>query len=96
MNAAQENSTGAPPKTAPSGGGISRVTIMQNNVLNYLNKIVKEKPDKTAYSDGTLSLTFREVYQQSRSIGSFLHKKGVYKKPVVVFMRKPPDRKSVV
>lgn len=66
------------------------MTIMQNNVLNYLNKIVKEKPDKTAYSDGTLSLTFREVYQQSRSIGSFLHKKGVYKKPVVVFMRKSP------
>ncbi|MCM1185175.1 MAG: AMP-binding protein [Lachnoclostridium sp.] len=63
---------------------------MQNNVLNYLNKIVKEKPDKTAYSDGTDSLSFKEVYEQSRSIGSFLHRKGIYKKPVVVFMRKSP------
>lgn len=63
---------------------------MQNNVLNYLNQIVTEKPGKTAYSDGTSSLTFEEVYQQSRSIGSFLHKKGIYKKPVVVFMRKAP------
>lgn len=63
---------------------------MQNNVLNYLNNIVKEKPDKTAYSDGTESLSFREVYLKSRGIGSFLHKKGIYKKPVVVFMRKAP------
>ncbi len=64
---------------------------MQNNVLNYLNKIVKEKPDKLAYSDGIQSLTFREVYEQSRSIGSFLHNRRVYKKPVVVFMRKSPQ-----
>lgn len=63
---------------------------MQNHVLNYLNAIVKEKPDKTAYSDGKDSLTFREVYQYSRSIGSFLHNKKIYKKPVVVFMRKSP------
>lgn len=63
---------------------------MQNNVLNYLNNIVKEKPDKVAYSDGKESLSFKEVYLQSRSIGTFLHKKGIYKKPVVVFMRKAP------
>ncbi len=63
---------------------------MQNNVLNYLHKIAKEKPDKMAYSDGTESLTFAEVYSQSRSIGTFLHQKGIYKRPVVVFMRKAP------
>lgn len=63
---------------------------MQNNVLNYLNKIVTEKPDKIAYSDGTESLTFREVYDRSRSVGSFLAARGIYKKPVVVFMRKSP------
>ena len=63
---------------------------MQNNVLKYLNHIVEEKPDKAAFSDGTDSLSFREVHRLSRSIGSFLHKKGIYKKPVVVFMRKSP------
>lgn len=63
---------------------------MQNHVLNYLNAIVREKPDKTAYSDGNYSLTFKEVYQCSRSIGSFLHREGIYKKPIVVFMHKSP------
>lgn len=63
---------------------------MYNNVLNYLNRIVREKPDKIAYSDGTESLTFQEVYSRSRSIGSYLCERGIYKKPVVVFMRKSP------
>lgn len=63
---------------------------MQNHVLKYLNEIVKKVPDKTAYSDGMVSLTFREVYAQSRSVGSFLYKKGIYKKPVVVFMQRAP------
>ena len=63
---------------------------MQKSVLNYLNQIVREKPDKMAYSDGTEGMTFREVYRYSRSIGSFLHEKGIYKKPIVVFMRKSP------
>ncbi len=63
---------------------------MQNNVLDYLEKIVRTKPKKTAYSDGRDALSFEQVYHLSRSVGSFLHKKGIYKKPVVVFMRKSP------
>ncbi len=63
---------------------------MQNNVLDYLEQIAAVKPDKVAYSDGTLSLCFGEVYHLSRSIGSYLHRKGIYKKPVVVFMAKSP------
>ena len=34
---------------------------MQNNVLKYLNRIVEEKPDKLAFSDGKEGLTFRQV-----------------------------------
>ena len=64
---------------------------MQNHVLKYLNEIVTRKPDKIAYSDGEHSLTFRQVYEQSRSIGTFLHNRGVYRKPVVIFMRKSPQ-----
>ena len=63
---------------------------MQNNVLKYLNRIVEEKPDKLAFSDGKEGLTFRQVYDQSRAVGTFLHRRGIYKKPVVVFMRKAP------
>lgn len=64
---------------------------MQNNVLHYLRRIVREKPDKVAFSDGERQLTFQEVWQQSRSIGSFLAQRGIYRKPVVVFMRKSPQ-----
>ncbi len=67
---------------------------MQNHVLNYLYEIVEKKPDKVAYSDGTVSLTFREVYDRCRAIGSYLHEKGIYKKPVVVFMKKSPQEIS--
>lgn len=63
---------------------------MQNHVLDYLDEIIKHKPEKTAYSDGTEALSFGQVHDLSRSIGSFLHKKGIYKKPVVVFMKKSP------
>lgn len=63
---------------------------MQNNVLDYLNEIAERKPDKTAYTNGSEGMTFREVYEQSRAIGSFLYEKGIYKKPVVIFMNKHP------
>ena len=63
---------------------------MQNHVLDYLNKIVKEKPDKVAFADDSEALTFEQVYRQSRAVGSFLHGRGIYGKPVVVFMNKQP------
>ena len=63
---------------------------MHNNVLNYLNEIVKVKPDKIAYSDGTDSLTFRETYDVATSIGTYLAKAGIFKKPIVIYMKKSP------
>ncbi|MCM1542167.1 MAG: amino acid adenylation domain-containing protein [Blautia sp.] len=64
---------------------------MQNHILSDLYRAAEEKPDKVAYSDGKSGLTFREVYDQSQSIGSYMHKKGIYKKPIVIFMRKSPQ-----
>lgn len=63
---------------------------MQTHVLDYLTDAVARVPEKMAYSDGTEELTFREVYEQSRAVGTFLHNRGVYKKPVVIFMDKRP------
>lgn len=63
---------------------------MQNHVLDYLDNIVREKPDKLAFSNGTEGLTFQQVYDQSRAIGTFLHQQNIYKQPVVVFMNKHP------
>lgn len=63
---------------------------MQTHVLDYLSAAVKKTPEKMAYSDGTEALSFREVYEQSRAVGAFLHQSGIYKKPVVIFMNKRP------
>lgn len=63
---------------------------MQNNVLDYLKNIVTVKPDKLAFANETEGLTFRQVYEQSRSVGSYLASKNIYRKPVVVFMNKHP------
>lgn len=60
------------------------------NVLAYLRHIVTVKPEKVAYSDGETSLSFREVYVSALKIGTYLHHNSVYKRPVVVFMRRSP------
>jgi amino acid adenylation domain-containing protein len=64
---------------------------MQNNVLEYLENIVGSVPDKIAYADEESKATFKEVYDKSRAIGTFLHKQGHHKEPIVVFMGKHPS-----
>lgn len=63
---------------------------MQNNVLEYLEKTVKEVPRKVAYANERYGMTFQQVHNQARSIGSYLAVYGLYKEPVVVFMSKQP------
>ena len=46
---------------------------MQNHVLDYLNNIVVRKPDKLAFANETEGMTFRQVYDQSRAIGTYLN-----------------------
>ena len=58
------------------------------NILEYLEHIVKEVPDKTAFASEEGSLSFRGLYERSRSVGSFLAGQGLAGKPVVVFMKK--------
>lgn len=64
---------------------------MQNHILDYLNNIVRAKPDKTAFADERREMTFAQVHRQSRAIGTFLHRRGIEKQPVVVFMSKSPE-----
>ena len=64
--------------------------FMENNVLSYLDEIVKKVPDKVAFANEAEGFTFRQVYGQSRSIGTWLHRQGCYREPVVVFMEKHP------
>lgn len=60
------------------------------NVMEYLEQTVGCVPNKTAFADDTTSLTFAQVYTQSRAIGSRLYSEGIYRQPVVVFMEKQP------
>lgn len=63
---------------------------MQYNVLEYLEQTVRRVPDKVAYTNGSDELTFSAVSRQSRAIGSFLTREGLYREPVVIFMNKQP------
>lgn len=63
---------------------------MQRNVLEYLEQTVVRVPDKVAYANENMGITFQEVYEVSRAIGSFLYHKGHMKEPIVVFMGKHP------
>ena len=63
---------------------------MQTNILEYLEHTVTRCPDKVAFADEQNQLTFRQTYDQARSVATALHRAGWYKKPVVVFMRKQP------
>ncbi|MBE5939277.1 MAG: amino acid adenylation domain-containing protein [Lachnospiraceae bacterium] len=64
---------------------------MQNNVLEYLENTVTRVPDKLAFANENTGVTFKEVYDNARAIGTYLHKNGHYKEPVVVFMEKHPN-----
>ena len=63
---------------------------MQNNLLEYVDNIVSTCPGKIAYSDGTDGLTHLDIYNISRSVGSFLLSKDLNREPVVVFMGRKP------
>ena len=65
--------------------------MIQTNILEYLEKTVKEVPDKTAYTDGKHGLTFAEIFRYSRAIGSYLSREGFYREPVVIYMKKSPE-----
>ena len=63
---------------------------MQTNILEYLEQTVARCPDKVAFANEEMGLTFQQVYDQARSIGTRLNQEGYYGQPIVVFMRKHP------
>ena len=65
---------------------------MLTNVLQYLENTVSVSPDKLAFSDGEASLSFRELYDSARRVGTFLLKKGIKREGVAVFMKRHPSQ----
>lgn len=64
---------------------------MQHNVLDDLDRTAAAFPDKLAFSDGESGLTFAQLHRQVRALGSALCRRGIYRRPVVVFMHKSPQ-----
>ena len=63
---------------------------MQRNILEYLEQTVLRCPDKVAFANENVGLTFSEVFRCARAVGSALNREGFYKQPVIVFMKKHP------
>ena len=63
---------------------------MQRNILEYLECTAGRFPDKIAFANEAMGMTFGEVSQVSRNIGTCLLKRGYQKEPVVIYMQKHP------
>ena len=59
-------------------------------VTDYLDRIVKEYPEKIAYANEQDSMTFSQVYKNARKLAVGLIRAHIFKQPVVVFMEKSP------
>lgn len=64
---------------------------MMKNALEYLERSVERFGDKTAFSDDATALSFSEVGQLAKRIGSALCGYGADRKPVAVYMEKTPQ-----
>ena len=70
--------------------------MYQTNILEYLESSVKKYPDRVAFSDGESCLTFAELYDLSRRVGSYLCTRGYCREPIAVMMKKSPDAIAVM
>lgn len=61
---------------------------MNKSVLDYLENSAKKFPKKIAFSDALYEMTFEEVCEQAKHIGSFLCQKGMMQSPIIVRMEK--------
>ena len=64
---------------------------MKNNVLDYLDESLARVPDKVAYADDEIKLTFSDVRNIMDSVGTGLIEIGCKREPVIVFMKKSPN-----
>jgi len=61
------------------------------NVLEYIEATVEKVPDKAAFCGENEVLTFSELHDAARGVGSYLAAQGIYKQPIAIFMEKSPS-----
>ncbi len=64
---------------------------MKANVTYWLDETAARFPDKTAYADENKAVTFRELRERARDIACELTARGLFKKPVAIFLEKGVD-----
>lgn len=67
------------------------VIRMKANVTYWLDKSAERLPDKAAFVEEGKSVTFRELQSQAKAVATQIIGKGLFKKPVVVYMEKGVD-----
>jgi acyl-CoA synthetase (AMP-forming)/AMP-acid ligase II len=63
---------------------------MKTNVLEYLENSVKRVPDKLAFANLDTKLTYKELYDRARGVGTYLAGFSAGREPVIVYMSKSP------
>ena len=58
------------------------------NILEWLERTVETMKGKTAFVGENGSMSFGELYYNSRAVGSYIASKNIIKKPIAVFMEK--------
>lgn len=61
---------------------------MKANVTYWLDETAARFPDKTAYADANKEVTFGQLRTQARAIACELTARGLFKKPVAVFLER--------
>lgn len=64
---------------------------MRANVTYWLDETAERFPDKTAYADEKKEITFGELRERARDIACELTQRGLFKKPVAIFLEKGVD-----
>lgn len=64
---------------------------MISNVTYWLEEAADKYPEKTAFADAYKSITYAQLNNQAKAIASSLIDRGIFKKPVAVYMNKSVD-----
>ena len=62
--------------------------MYMKSFLSYLNATADRLPDKLAFSDGTLGLTFEQLRRAAANVGACLQNSGARAEPVGVLMER--------
>jgi len=60
------------------------------SILEYLEHTITQSAEKNAFIGEACEITFRQLYDKSRAIGTFLCGLSLRKRPIAVFMKKSP------